>query len=154
MMELDYSGVKWVPMGTAPTSRVVLVDPVSDSGTLRTFETGATRDTAEGKHEPWGFCSALVEKRFSQYMHAHRKQSDGELRESDNWKKGIPVDAYYHSLSRHIQDLRLHFEGFSCEAREENLEEVLCSVLFNVQGMLHEVIKKRTPQVDEHVRNP
>lgn len=127
------SSIIWVP----------LKEDVDDSGTLRTFETGATRDTAEGKHEPWGFCSALVEKRFCEYMHEHRKQSDGNLRDSDNWKKGIPVDAYYHSLSRHIQDLRLHFEGFNTEAREDSLEEVLCSVLFNVQGMLHEVIKKR-----------
>lgn len=118
---------------------------VEDSGELRTFGTGATRDTGEGKHEPWGFTSALVEKRFCRYMHKHREQSDGELRDSDNWKKGIPLDAYAHSLSRHIQDLRLHLEGFNYEAREHDLEEVLCSVLFNVQGMLHEVIKKRTP---------
>lgn len=125
---------------------------VNDTGELRTFTTGATRDTTEGKHEPWGFTSALVEKRFCQYMDAHRVQSDGGLRDSDNWKKGIPLDAYYHSLSRHIQDLRLHFEGFNYEAREGSLEEVLCSVLFNVQGMLHEVIKRRTPSAE--VRNP
>lgn len=116
-----------------------------DSGTLRTFETGATRDTAEDKHEPWLFTSAIVEKRFCEYMHKHRLQSDGELRDSDNWKKGIPLDAYTHSLSRHIQDLRLHLEGFGSQAREGSLEEVLCSVLFNVQGMLHEVIRKRMP---------
>lgn len=120
-------------------------DAVRDTGRLRTFETGATRDTAEDKHEPWGFTSALVEKRFCAYMHHHREQSDGELRDSDNWKKGIPVDAYYHSLSRHIQDLRLIMEGFNYEAREDSLEEVLCSVLFNVQGMLHETIKRRLP---------
>jgi hypothetical protein len=120
-------------------------DKVTDSGKLRTFATGATRDTAENKSEPWGFTSALVEKRFCEYMHKHRQQSDGELRESDNWKKGIPLDAYRHSLSRHIQDLRLILEGFPSQAREDSLEEVLCSMLFNVQGMLHEVIKKRMP---------
>jgi hypothetical protein len=114
-----------------------------DSGTLRTFETGATRDTAEDKHEPWGFTSALVEKRFCEYMHKHREQSDGGLRDSDNWKKGIPVDAYYHSLSRHIQDLRLILELSSAQAREQDLEEVLCSIMFNVQGMLLETIKAR-----------
>lgn len=110
---------------------------------IRVFPTGATRDTAQGKHEPWGFTSALAEKRFCAYMHEHRKQSDGELRDSDNWKKGIPLDAYKHSLSRHIQDLRLILEGFPEQAGESDTETVLCAVLFNVQGMLHETIKKR-----------
>lgn len=134
-----------IPFSMAPE---IIRRMTEDNGTLRTFGTGATRDTTEGKHEPWGFTSALVEKRFCAYMHRHRLQSNGELRDSDNWKKGIPLDAYYHSLSRHIQDLRLILEGFDIEAREDSLEEVLCSVLFNVQGMLHEIIKKRIPQVD------
>jgi hypothetical protein len=116
---------------------------VTDSGELRTFSTGATRDTAEGKHEPWGFTSALAEQRFSEYMHKHRQQSDGQLRDSDNWKRGISLDAYKHSLSRHIQDLRLILEGHPEQARERDREEVLCSILFNVQGMLHETIKER-----------
>ena len=115
-----------------------------DDGTLRTFPTGATRDTAEGKPEPWGFTSALAEKAFCEYMNEHRKQSDGELRDSDNWKKGIPLDAFYHSLSRHILDLRLIWEGYDSEARTDNLTEVLCAVKFNVDGMLHELVKKRT----------
>lgn len=114
---------------------------VIDSGQLRTYDTGATRDTSEGKTEPWRFTSALVEQRFSEYMHKHRRQSDGNLREADNWKKGISIRDYYDSLSRHVQDLRLIFEGYPEKARERDLEEVLCAVLFNVQGLLHEVIK-------------
>lgn len=118
-----------------------------DSGDLRTFATGATRDTAQDKHEPWGFTSALAEQRFCEYMHHHRKQSDGKLRDSDNWKKGIPADAYKHSLGRHIQDLRLILEGYPEAARESDLEEVLCSVLFNVQGLLHETVRSRIAPV-------
>lgn len=118
---------------------------VEDTGNLRTFPTGATRDTAEGKPEPWGFTSALVEQRFCEYMNRHRTQSDGNLRDSDNWKKGIGIDSYVHSLGRHLQDLRLILEGFSSQARDRNLEEVLCATLFNVQGLLHEVIKDRLP---------
>lgn len=123
MQELNYSG--------------------HDDCQMRTFATGATRDTAEGKHEPWGFTSALAEQRFCEYMHRCRTQSDGELRDSDNWKKGIPADAYKHSLGRHIQDLRLILEGFPSVAREQDLEEVLCAVLFNVQGLLHETVRAR-----------
>ena len=128
--------------GNHPGSSIFRAD-AEDTGTLRTFSTGATRDTAANKHEPWGFTSALVEKRFCEYMHEHRQQSDGQLRDSDNWKKGISKDSYKHSLSRHIQDLRLHLEGFGDEAREADIETVLCSVLFNVQGMLHEILKEK-----------
>lgn len=114
-----------------------------DSTVIRTFDTGATRDTTDGKHEPWGFMSALAEQRFCEYMTKHRMQADGSLRDSNNWKHGIPVPVYAHSLSRHIQDLRLILEGFPGRAVEGDLEEVLCAVLFNVQGMLHETVKHR-----------
>ena len=116
---------------------------LEDNGTLRTFSTGATRDTAEGKTEPWGFTSALAEKAYCEYMNKHRMQTDGELRDSDNWKKGIPLDAFYHSLGRHVLDLRLIWEGYENEARTGNLAEVLCAIKFNVDGMLHELVRKR-----------
>lgn len=116
---------------------------IEDSGQLRTYSTGATRDTSEGKHEPWRFTSALVEQRFCQYMHKHRKQSDGNLRASDNWKQGIEIKDYYDSLSRHIQDLRLILDGYPELAREGDAEEALCAIAFNVQGMLHEMIRDR-----------
>jgi len=110
---------------------------------MRTFETGATRDSAAGKPEPWGFMSALAESRFCEYMSKHRAQPDGTLRDSNNWKQGIPLDVYAHSLSRHVLDLRLILEGYPGRAVEGDVEEVLCAVLFNVQGMLHETVKKR-----------
>lgn len=133
------------PQGPVPFSMMpqLFRQKDRDSGELRTFATGATRDTAQDKHEPWGFTSALAEQRLCEYMHKHRKQSDGMLRDSDNWKKGIPADAYKHSLGRHIQDLRLILEGYPEAARESDLEEVLCSVLFNVQGLLHETVRSR-----------
>lgn len=110
-------------------------------GKIRKFDTGATRDDDEGKPQPWGFTSALVGKAFSEYMMKHQVQSDGELRPSDNWKKGIPLGAYKHSLSRHIEDLKLILEGFPEEAVESDIETVLCAVLFNTQGMLFELLK-------------
>ena len=116
---------------------------IEDSGKLRTYSTGATRDTATDKHEPWRFTSALVEQRFSEYMHRHRHQPDGNLREADNWKKGISIRDYYDSLSRHVQDLRLIFEGFPEKAREQDITEVLCATLFNVQGFLFEILKEK-----------
>lgn len=112
-------------------------------GAIRKFETGATRDTDADKLKYAGFISPLVEKRFSEYMHLHRKQSDGSLRAPDNWKRGIPKDAYADSLIRHVYDFWLHIEGFSGEATEPDLESVLCAIRFNCDGYLFEILKKK-----------
>ncbi len=114
--------------------------------TVRQFDTGATRDSDENKHEYAGFNSPLVEKRFAEYMTSHRKQSDGKLRSSSNWKKGIPKDAYLQSLHRHFIDLWLHLDGFPEAAVDTDIESVLCAIRFNTNGMLHELLKEKYVQ--------
>lgn len=105
---------------------------------LRTFETGATRDTDEGKYDYEGFLSPLVIRRFGEYMHKHRVQSDGTLRDSDNWQKGIPYDAYMKSGWRHFMDW---WSRHRCDdVPQAELEEALCALMFNVQGYLHELL--------------
>ena len=112
---------------------------------MRTFDSGATRDSDDSKPDYEGFVSPLVTKRFGQYMTVHRKQADGNIRASDNWQKGIPRDAYIKSLCRHLEDLRLHHDGYPEEAVDKDLESVLCACLFNVQGYLYELLRlKRT----------
>jgi len=107
---------------------------------LRTFETGATRDIEEGKLDYEGFLSPLVLHCFAQYMHKHRIQADGSLRDSDNWQKGIPRDAYMKSLLRHLHALwYIHRYGEPGETQEE----ALCAILFNAQGYLHEILIER-----------
>lgn len=110
---------------------------------IRKFETGATRDTAEGKLRYDGFISPLVAKRYAEYMHIHRIQPNGELRAPDNWKKGIPLPAYADSLIRHVMDFWLHVEGFPEAAVEQDIEKVLCAIRFNTDGYLFEVLKKK-----------
>ena len=114
---------------------------------MRTFESGATRDTDTTKHDPEGFNSPLVEKRFCQYMTTHRVQVDGSVRASDNWQKGIPRDAYMKSLLRHVHDLWRHHDGYADEAVDQDIESVLCAIRFNVNGYLFEVLKDRRPLV-------
>jgi len=109
-------------------------------GKIRKFGTGATRDTDEGKHDFEGFLSPIVINRFGEYMSKHRKQSDGGLRDSDNWQKGIPKDQYIKSLLRHIQDMWLEHRGY--KGREEK-EETMCAIMFNIMGYLHETLKER-----------
>jgi len=107
---------------------------------IRKFKTGATRDTNENKYDYEGFLSPIVLKRFAKYMNKHRIQSDGSLRDSDNWQKGIPKDAYIKSTFRHFLDLWLEHRGFKSR---ENIEEALCAIIFNIQGYLHEEIKEK-----------
>lgn len=112
------------------------------AGPIRTFESGATRDNAEGKPDYPGFESALVSKRFAEYMDKNRTQPDGSVRGSDNWKKGIPQSEYLLSLARHMKDLELHAEGFPAEAREDR-ESALCAIIFNARGLLFEILKDK-----------
>jgi len=101
---------------------------------MREFDTGATRDTDEGKIHYKGFLSPRALRRFGEYMEKHRVQANGQLRAPDNWKKGIPMDAYEDSLLRHIMEFYEHLEDGDVDAAEETM----CAVMFNVQGWLHE----------------
>lgn len=106
--------------------------------TIRTFETGATRDQDIDKFDYEGFLSPQVLEEFAKYMHSHRRQSDGSMRASDNWQKGIPFDAYMKSLWRHFMDLWKAHRGLPAPSKKESL----CAMLFNVQGYLLEEIKR------------
>lgn len=111
--------------------------------TVRRFTTGATRDTDTRKPDYEGFVSPLVIREFGRYMHEHRVQPDGSLRDSDNWQKGIPLDAYMKSLWRHFHDLWMLHRGFDVvdfDGNEVDIEDALCACLFNVQGYLHETL--------------
>lgn len=117
-------------------------------GKIRSFATGATRDSDEGKHDIEGFYSPIVINRFAEYMTKHRKQSDGSLRNSDNWQKGIPKEQYMKSLLRHVHDMWLEHRGL--QGRDE-LEESICAILFNAQGYLYELLKERDYLVKNNI---
>jgi hypothetical protein len=118
---------------------------------VRKFDTGATRDTEEGKIDYEGFLSPTALARFGQYMHKHRHQSDGSLRDSDNWQKGIPIPVYVKSLIRHVVAVWTLFR--SGDNLSDEQEDSLCAVLFNSWGMLHENLKARK-MVDKPVGKP
>ncbi len=108
------------------------------SGEIRQFSTGATRDTDKNKIDLEGFLDPIVLERFGEYMLKHQIQSDGSLRTSDNWKKGIPKDSYMKSLFRHFLDLWKEHRGYKSRG---GLEEALCAIMFNTMGYLFEVLK-------------
>lgn len=107
---------------------------------VREFKTGATRDLDVNKYDYEGFLSPLVVERFGKYMHKHRQQMDGKLRDSDNWQKGIPQDAYMKSAFRHFHDWWKQHRGHQ---GNDTLEESLCALMFNTMGYLHEYLKRQ-----------
>jgi hypothetical protein len=109
-----------------------------DDKTMRSFSTGATRDTATGKLDLEGFTHPMVMKQFAKYMVMNQLQSDGQHRDSDNWQKGIPKHAYIKSAIRHLNDVWLEHRGFPTEA---GVIAGLCGAMFNVMGYLHEHLK-------------
>jgi hypothetical protein len=108
---------------------------------FRTFDTGATRDLDENKLDFEGFLSPLVLHDYATYMHGKRKMADGSLRASDNWQKGIPLDAYMKSMWRHFNDLWLHHRGYG-DLAVEDLRTTRNGLLFNVMGYSHETLKR------------
>jgi hypothetical protein len=122
--------------------------------TARIFETGATRDTEEGKLDYEGFLSPLVLQRYAEYMNKHRVQSDGKLRASDNWQNLFGphhYDVCLKSLLRHTMDVWLYHRKFEKAAREE-IEDALCAILFNCMAYLFKLLKEKYENSTKEIR--
>lgn len=106
---------------------------------MREFESGATRNSVEGKLSYMRALSPEVLRRYVQYLAKHRQTPKG-LRAFDNWKKGIDQDTYCDSLLRHSFDAWLTLMGYKPSDTTYTLEELLCAIIFNAQGWLFELI--------------
>lgn len=118
---------------------------------MREFSTGATRNLDENKFDYEGFLSPVVLEEFAKYMNSHRLQADGKLRDSDNWQKGIPQDAYMKSLWRHFHSVWKMHRGYSAvdeNGKQVSIKQELTAMMFNVMGYLYEEIKKE--QIGPH----
>jgi len=108
---------------------------------MRKFDTGATRDTDKDKLDYEGFLSPFVLKRYAEYLHKHRLQTDGKMRDSDNWQNGIPKNVYMKSLCRHHMEAWLQHRVIA--PHSESLQESLCGVIFNAMGYLYELLEEQ-----------
>lgn len=123
------------PLTVPATSNVV-------GAGIRTFETGATRDTAAGKLSYMKALSPEVLEAYIKYLDKHRLQPDGSMREFDNWKKGIDKRVYLDSLLRHdkaVWKLMLGYE-VSDNHGPVTLLDSLMAVIFNATGMAYELL--------------
>jgi len=90
---------------------------------IRKFNQNANRDSSDGKYEYVGFRNPVCEFSFAKYMHKHRKQSDGELRTSNNWWGGWDKQVSLDCLIRHVVDLELlHYGRFVYKERNNEGE--------------------------------
>ncbi len=109
---------------------------------IRTFDSGATRNNDKDRLDYEGFLSPMVLERYAQYMHKHRLQSDGTLRNSDNWQ-GLFGDDHYSvcmkSLLRHVMDVWAGHRG--CE--DVDMEDSICAAMFNLQAYLFKLLKEK-----------
>ena len=142
-MEINPASADLPLNGMRATSILAGTQVMNDDGTLRTFATGATRDTTTGKLDLHRFLSPKALRCYCQYMDKHRVQSDGTLRDPDNWKKGFGNTieekraVFMASLTRHFWEA---WESF--EERGEIDLEVLSALFFNVHGLMHEELHK------------
>jgi hypothetical protein len=115
----------------------------SSTSKIRQFETGANRDTQDGKLVYEAFFSPIVLRRMAEYMHGHRTQSNGAMRAGDNWQSGLPVATYQDSLVRHLVDAWYAWRVYGWRGQTQRaLEDLLCAIVFNASGYLFELLKK------------
>lgn len=107
---------------------------------IRRFESGAIRDTDDGKFDYEAFLSPAVIERYAEYMHKHRQLADGSLRDGDDWQAGIPKPVYMKSAWRHFLSWWKAHRGYETK---ETIEESLCALIFNASGYLFELIKEK-----------
>jgi len=118
---------------------------VKAEGSIKTFDTGATRGNDENKMDYEGFMSPIVLERYAKYLHKHRIQADGKIRDSDNWQKGMSKTTYIKSLWRHFIDVWKSHRGYWIK---ENIQDALCGVIFNAMGYLYELLRGELPKTD------
>jgi hypothetical protein len=132
------------PLTVSPQATKEVVKVAERSETVQQFASGATRNADTNKFDFEGFLNPEVLHAFGHYMHEHRLQRDGSVRDSDNWQKGIPFKNYVRSLVRHTFDLWRMHRGYSVlnpdTGKPHTKEELCCAIMFNAMGYLKELL--------------
>lgn len=89
--------------------------------TYRQFETGAVRDSNEGKSRP-----DLISPYFTERL-GFRLAEGAKKYDENNWKKGIPDEAFLESLERHLVAYKMG----------KTDEDHAAAIAFNIMGIIH-----------------
>lgn len=100
------------------------------SNERRKFDTGAVRDSENGKEIYGETISWVAFRRYAQYMTSKRNlYGDG------NFKRGLPVSCYEESFCRHLTKYMINkYEGGDLEKDQDHL----AAMIFNIFGIMHE----------------
>lgn len=94
---------------------------VKDSGQRQSFDTGAVRDTQEGKPRYDLIPATALHRLAIHYANGAKKYGDR------NWEKGIPASRCIASALRHLY----------AWIRGQTDEDHLAAVLFNIMAIIH-----------------
>jgi len=122
---VNLRGKRFLEIANNQTQSVVV--GMQDSGKRDTFETGAVRDTAEGKSRP-DLISPFATERLGEWL-----RLGAEKYAERNWEKGIPLSRCLASLHRHLV---MYQQGAT---DEDNMAAILCNAMFIVH--IEEMIK-------------
>lgn len=115
---------------------------IKDTSGITFFETGAIRDSIEGKEMYTETISWTAFRRYAVYMTGKREKYG-----SGNFKKGITAESYENSLMRHIAKYMINkLEDGSLEKGEDHLS----AIIFNTLGLMHE--EERTKTASNKIR--
>lgn len=110
---------------------------------MREFKSGGIRDDDHDKIDYEGFLNPKVIEAFGKYMHKHRFQADGKMRDSDNWQNCFGDDHYsvcMKSLMRHVHDLWMEHRGYDSR---EGIEDAINGILFNAMAYYHKLLQDK-----------
>jgi len=109
------------PQGERKSSGRRQYDEVADSGKREEFDTGARRDTREGKGR-FDLISPIGLRRLAlHYENGAKKYGD------DNWQKGMPLKRFIDSMLRHLNG---YLEG-------DREEDHMAAVAWNAFSFMH-----------------
>lgn len=104
----------------AQPEAIIPLSGLKDSGTRRSFDTGAQRDAVQGKGR-FDLTSYFPLKRYAQHM------EKGAIKyAARNWEKGMPLSVFLNSLENHLQKLKAGFTD----------EDHAAAVLWNIAGFI------------------
>ena len=110
---------------------------------IRTFDSGATRDTDQGKLDYEAALSPIVLERYLQYIQKHTILPDGSKRGYDNWQQMFGEKHFnvcIKSAFRHFVDVWKQHRGFK---GQDELENSICAAIFNMQAYLFKLLKDK-----------
>ena len=111
---------------------------------IRTFKTGATRNTEEGKLDFEAYFSPAVLERRAQYMKKHTIQSDGKSRSGDNWQHLFGDEHYNVCMKSALRHLHHWWTAHRTNPKPgEDIEEAICALMFNAEAYLFKLLQEK-----------